>query len=213
MSRGDGRRTAASDEADGFDRVIARLPGSSCCWLRRRAVDGAGAGRLRRAAAADGRRDRRAGARDRRRNGQADPRRAGDRGPRQGAPPPVRPRRTSEHAAYRNRPLPIGYGQTISQPYIVALMTDLMNLRARAHGAGDRHGLRLPGGDPGGARADRLHDRDHRAARAAGRGAPARARATRARAPGSATATTAGRTAGRSTRSSSPPPRATSRRR
>jgi protein-L-isoaspartate(D-aspartate) O-methyltransferase len=33
------------------------------------------------------------------------------------------------HAAYRNRPLPIGYGQTISQPYIVALMTDLMNLR------------------------------------------------------------------------------------
>jgi len=32
-------------------------------------------------------------------------------------------------AAYRNRPLPIGYGQTISQPYIVALMTDLMNVR------------------------------------------------------------------------------------
>ena len=29
--------------------------------------------------------------------------------------------------AYRNRPLPIGYGQTISQPYIVALMTDLLN--------------------------------------------------------------------------------------
>ncbi len=33
-------------------------------------------------------------------------------------------------AAYRNRPLPIGYGQTISQPYIVALMTDLMRLQA-----------------------------------------------------------------------------------
>src|SRR5512143_3510629 len=31
--------------------------------------------------------------------------------------------------AYKNRPLPIGYGQTISQPYIVALMTDLMRLR------------------------------------------------------------------------------------
>lgn len=30
--------------------------------------------------------------------------------------------------AYRNRPLPIGHGQTISQPYIVALMTDLLNL-------------------------------------------------------------------------------------
>ena len=29
--------------------------------------------------------------------------------------------------AYRNRPLPIGHGQTISQPYIVALMTDLLN--------------------------------------------------------------------------------------
>lgn len=28
--------------------------------------------------------------------------------------------------AYENRPLPIGYGQTISQPYIVAIMTDLV---------------------------------------------------------------------------------------
>jgi protein-L-isoaspartate(D-aspartate) O-methyltransferase len=30
--------------------------------------------------------------------------------------------------AYENRPLPIGYGQTISQPYNVALMTDLLEL-------------------------------------------------------------------------------------
>ena len=30
--------------------------------------------------------------------------------------------------AYEDRPLPIGYGQTISQPYIVALMTDLLRL-------------------------------------------------------------------------------------
>ena len=30
--------------------------------------------------------------------------------------------------AYEDRPLPIGYGQTISQPYIVALMTDLLDL-------------------------------------------------------------------------------------
>jgi protein-L-isoaspartate(D-aspartate) O-methyltransferase len=30
--------------------------------------------------------------------------------------------------AYENRPLPIGYGQTISQPFIVALMTDLLQL-------------------------------------------------------------------------------------
>jgi protein-L-isoaspartate(D-aspartate) O-methyltransferase len=29
-------------------------------------------------------------------------------------------------AAYENRPLSIGYGQTISQPYIVALMTELL---------------------------------------------------------------------------------------
>ena len=32
--------------------------------------------------------------------------------------------------AYLNRPLPIGYGQTISQPFIVALMTDLMKVKA-----------------------------------------------------------------------------------
>ena len=34
------------------------------------------------------------------------------------------------HAAYANRPLPIGYGQTISQPYIVALMTDLLDVES-----------------------------------------------------------------------------------
>jgi protein-L-isoaspartate(D-aspartate) O-methyltransferase len=32
-------------------------------------------------------------------------------------------------AAYRNHPLPIGSGQTISQPYIVALSTDLLKLK------------------------------------------------------------------------------------
>ncbi len=32
--------------------------------------------------------------------------------------------------AYANRPLPIGYGQTISQPYIVALMSDLIKPQA-----------------------------------------------------------------------------------
>jgi protein-L-isoaspartate(D-aspartate) O-methyltransferase len=35
-------------------------------------------------------------------------------------------------SAYENRPLPIGHGQTISQPYIVAVMTDLLKV-----GAGD----------------------------------------------------------------------------
>lgn len=31
-------------------------------------------------------------------------------------------------SAYKDRPLPIGSGQTISQPYIVALMTELLNV-------------------------------------------------------------------------------------
>lgn len=35
-------------------------------------------------------------------------------------------------SAYDNRPLPIGHGQTISQPYIVAVMSDLLKV-----GAGD----------------------------------------------------------------------------
>ncbi|MGH8578286.1 MAG: protein-L-isoaspartate O-methyltransferase family protein, partial [Gammaproteobacteria bacterium] len=34
--------------------------------------------------------------------------------------------------AYRNEPLPIGHGQTISQPYIVALMSDLLDLPPEA---------------------------------------------------------------------------------
>ena len=34
--------------------------------------------------------------------------------------------------AYRDRPLPIGYGQTISQPFIVAFMTDLLAALADA---------------------------------------------------------------------------------
>ncbi|MGH2400670.1 MAG: protein-L-isoaspartate O-methyltransferase family protein, partial [bacterium] len=34
--------------------------------------------------------------------------------------------------AYLNQPLPIGYGQTISQPYIVALMTDLLEVESAA---------------------------------------------------------------------------------
>ena len=36
-------------------------------------------------------------------------------------------RRSERRYAYENRPLPIGHGQTISQPYIVALMTDLLD--------------------------------------------------------------------------------------
>ena len=37
-------------------------------------------------------------------------------------------RRVDAEEAYENRPLPIGYRQTISQPYIVALMTELLDL-------------------------------------------------------------------------------------
>jgi protein-L-isoaspartate(D-aspartate) O-methyltransferase len=39
-------------------------------------------------------------------------------------PPPY------DHAAYDDNPLPIGSGQTISQPYIVALMTELLHPKA-----------------------------------------------------------------------------------
>jgi protein-L-isoaspartate(D-aspartate) O-methyltransferase len=35
-------------------------------------------------------------------------------------------------SAYDDRPLPIGFGQTISQPYIVALMTDLLDVKPGA---------------------------------------------------------------------------------
>lgn len=36
--------------------------------------------------------------------------------------------RDQQFRAYANRPLPIGYKQTISQPYIVAIMTDLLQV-------------------------------------------------------------------------------------
>lgn len=37
-----------------------------------------------------------------------------------------------EHKAWENTALPIGYGQTISQPYTVARMTSLLNITAKA---------------------------------------------------------------------------------
>lgn len=40
----------------------------------------------------------------------------------------VRP--PDRHLAYGDHPLPIGYGQTISQPYIVAYMTELLEVRS-----------------------------------------------------------------------------------
>ena len=47
--------------------------------------------------------------------------------------------------AYSDQPLPIGHGQTISQPYIVALMTQLARPKPRLHGAGCRYRLGIPG--------------------------------------------------------------------
>ena len=38
----------------------------------------------------------------------------------------------SRHLAYEDIPLPIGYGQTISQPYIVAMMTEALELTAQS---------------------------------------------------------------------------------
>jgi protein-L-isoaspartate(D-aspartate) O-methyltransferase len=39
-----------------------------------------------------------------------------------------------DRAAYEDNPLPIGNGQTISQPYIVALMTELLHLKPTDNG-------------------------------------------------------------------------------
>lgn len=41
--------------------------------------------------------------------------------------------KTVRDLAYKNIPLPIGHGQTISQPYIVAIMTDLLNIKPTDH--------------------------------------------------------------------------------
>jgi len=39
---------------------------------------------------------------------------------------------SQRRVAYENRPLPIGHGQTISQPYIVAVMTDLLKVNSNS---------------------------------------------------------------------------------
>ncbi len=52
------------------------------------------------------------------------------------------------NAAYEDGPLPIGFEQTISQPYIVAYMTQLLGLTGRRACARSGDGVRLPGGDP-----------------------------------------------------------------
>ncbi|KAF0145346.1 MAG: protein-L-isoaspartate(D-aspartate) O-methyltransferase [Rhodospirillaceae bacterium] len=57
------------------------------------------------------------------------------------------------YTAYINQPLPIGHGQTISQPFIVAMITNLLNLapidRMLEIGSGysERHSFRAGGRD------------------------------------------------------------------
>ncbi len=45
--------------------------------------------------------------------------------------------------AYEDRALPIASGQTISQPYIVAIMTELLGAGSPSSGPGDWHGIRI----------------------------------------------------------------------
>ena len=106
---------------------------------------------------------------------------------------------------YMDRPIPIGHGSTISQPYIVALMTELAAVPRGRHRARNRHRLRLPGRDPGAAHPQGVHRRDRAAARRQRRRWCCASSATTTSRCGSATAIRAGRSAGRSTSSSSPP--------
>ena len=86
-------------------------------------------------------------------------------------------------AAYHDMPLPIGFDKTISQPFIVAVMTDLLGPAARGDGARDRHRARLPDGRVGPAGAPGLERRDRRGVRARGRGPTAAARLRQRRHP------------------------------
>ena len=51
--------------------------------------------------------------------------------------------------AYNDSPLPIDEHQTISQPYIVALMTQASGVKGKGKGSGNRHRFRLSNGDFG----------------------------------------------------------------
>ncbi len=50
-------------------------------------------------------------------------------------------------AAYADRALVLEHGQTISQPYIVALMTEALELSGRESVFGNRHWQRVSNGD------------------------------------------------------------------
>ena len=59
--------------------------------------------------------------------------------------------------AYMDAPVLIGQGQTISQPFIVALMTHLAAVQVRRHHPGSWHGFRLPGCSTGASGAEGLY--------------------------------------------------------
>ena len=78
--------------------------------------------------------------------------------------------RAPAREAWDNVALPIGAGQTISQPLVVARMCELLALARRRARARRRHRLRLPRGGAGAARRPRV---EHRAPpRAVGAGRP-----------------------------------------
>ena len=67
--------------------------------------------------------------------------------------------------SYTDQPLPIGYDQTISQPYIVALMTEKLRVKPTDRVLEIGTGSGLSGGHPGRAGGGGLHDRNRRAVR------------------------------------------------
>ncbi len=73
--------------------------------------------------------------------------------------------------AYGDHALPIDANQTISQPYIVARMTELLEADKSSRVLGDRRRLRLPDGRARARRRPGLRHRAHRRPRAPGAGA------------------------------------------
>ena len=79
-------------------------------------------------------------------------------------------------SAYDDRPLPIGSGQTISQPYVVAFMTEQLRLTGKEKVLEIGTGSGYSDGDPRRARREGLLDRDPARARGRGDGAAQEAR-------------------------------------
>ena len=103
--------------------------------------------------------------------------------------------------AYGDHPLPIGHDQTISQPYIVAFMTQGLKVEPESSCARDWNRIRLPGRDPRPPRQGGLHHRDRRASRDARAARHWRGKGTRTFTCATATAIWVGRSTRRSTAS------------